>query len=155
MTGVATNHVPAAAAWHERPMTEPIRIAAALIESESGLMLLVRKRGTARFMQAGGKIEGGETPLDALLRELGEELGYAPEAAAVRHVGRFSAEAANEPGHMVEAELFRIFPAPARRFVLGAEIEEAIWVSPESAARLELAPLTRQCVLPLARPTFR
>jgi 8-oxo-dGTP pyrophosphatase MutT (NUDIX family) len=39
-----------------------IRIAAALIDDDSGRMLLVRKAGTPWFMQAGGKIEPGETP---------------------------------------------------------------------------------------------
>jgi 8-oxo-dGTP diphosphatase len=135
-------------------MPEPIRIAAAVIESGNGLLFLVRKRGTAAFMQAGGKIEPGEAPADALVRELDEELGYRPEPAAIRHIGRFSADAANEPGHTVEAELFRVFP-PSAPFKLGAEIEQGIWVSPESAARLELAPLTRLCVLPMARRTFR
>ncbi|QOR37060.1 hypothetical protein HNO52_17845 [Billgrantia diversa] len=41
-----------------RPTT--LRIAAALILDSEGHMLLVRKRGTERFMQAGGKLEPGE-----------------------------------------------------------------------------------------------
>ncbi|WP_245449171.1 NUDIX domain-containing protein [Ensifer sp. NM-2] len=36
----------------------------------AGNTLLVRKRGTRSFMQAGGKIEAGETPREALSREL-------------------------------------------------------------------------------------
>ncbi|ANI79720.1 MULTISPECIES: NUDIX domain-containing protein [Sphingobium] len=52
-----------------------IRIAAALIDSDRGRMLLVRKAGTPWFMQAGGKIEESETPFPAPQRELLEELG--------------------------------------------------------------------------------
>lgn len=125
-------------------MSQPIRIAAALIEDGAGSLLLVRKRGTNAYMQAGGKIEGDETPFEALAREL----GYAPEAAS--YLGRFTAEAANEPGREVEAHSFRIV-APADLFAPDAELEEAIWVTPEAAVALPLAPLTRLCVLPLAR----
>jgi 8-oxo-dGTP pyrophosphatase MutT (NUDIX family) len=139
----------AAISGHVSAMAGFIRIAAALIEDEAGRLLLVRKRGTAAFMQAGGKIEGRETPFQALARELIEELGYAPAADSTRCLGRFTAEAANEPGHMVDAHLFRVVP-PAEGFTLSAELDEGIWVTPEEAARLPLAPFTRDCVLPLA-----
>jgi len=52
----------------ETPRT--IWIAAALIEDGEGRLLLIRKAGTEWFMQAGGKIEDGESPLAALRREL-------------------------------------------------------------------------------------
>lgn len=43
-------------------LTRTIRIAAALIDDDTGQLLLVRKAGTRWFMQAGGKIEDGESP---------------------------------------------------------------------------------------------
>lgn len=124
-----------------------IRIAAALIDDDHGRLLLVRKAGTASFMQAGGKIEPGENPWAALRRELIEEIGLDAGADARGYLGRFSAPAANEPGCLVEAELFhlRLRCQPA----IAAEIAEAVWVRPEEARRLVLAPLTRDCVLPL------
>ncbi|HIV78359.1 MAG TPA: NUDIX domain-containing protein, partial [Candidatus Sphingomonas excrementigallinarum] len=72
-----------------------IRIAAALIEDGAGRLLLVRKAGTSCFMQAGGKIEPGEDPAAALLRELDEEIGLRVGVDALRPIGRFSAAAAN------------------------------------------------------------
>ena len=60
-------------------MSKLVRIAADLIEDGTGRILLVRKAGTHAFMQAGGKIEPGETPVAALIRELDEEGEIVPE----------------------------------------------------------------------------
>jgi 8-oxo-dGTP pyrophosphatase MutT (NUDIX family) len=100
-------------------------------------------------MQAGGKIEGEEDVRSALLRELSEEIGLELEAGAGHYLGCFTAPAANEADCTVEAELFHI--RSLHRPLLGAEIEEAIWVLPAEAELLSLAPLTRECVMPLAR----
>lgn len=126
-----------------------IRIAAAIIRDANVNLLLVRKRGTSAFMQPGGKIEIDELPVNALARELREELdiGIADDTAV--HIGRFRAPATNEPGSMVEAELFEVTmsgePVPA------AEIEEMIWLHPNRIGAVELAPLTRDAVIPRYR----
>ncbi|RWX74777.1 NUDIX domain-containing protein [Neorhizobium lilium] len=123
-----------------------ICIAAALILDAQGRTLLVRKRGSSFFMQAGGKIEPGEAPLAALARELQEELGvHLP--SEVSYLGRFLAEAANEDGHWVDAELysFRL----DRNVSPAAEIEEVIWATEEMLPTIQLAPLTRDEVIPL------
>jgi 8-oxo-dGTP pyrophosphatase MutT (NUDIX family) len=129
------------------PSPPPIRIAAALLCGPDGRTLLARKRGTSFFMQPGGKIEPNEAPLEALARELAEELGLTIDPASAVHLGRLLAPAANEPNRAVEAELFRLDiagdVAPA------AEIEEVVWVDPRSPDGIELAPLTALHVLPL------
>lgn len=113
-----------------------------------GRLLLVRKAGTPWFMQAGGKIEEGESPWRALQRELNEEIGFFLPDEEGRHLGRFCAPAANEPDHIVEAEVFhvRTRQAPAIR----CEIEQAVWVSLAEAQAMPLAPLTRDHILPLS-----
>ncbi|WP_066725672.1 NUDIX hydrolase [Sphingomonas pituitosa] len=129
-------------------VSRTIRIAAALIDDGDGRLLLVRKAGSPWFMQAGGKIEGQESALAALRRELAEEIGLALRARDATYLGRFSAPAANEPDTIVEAELFhlRVRHVP----IVQAEIAEAIWIGIAEAAHLPLAPLTRDVVLPLA-----
>jgi 8-oxo-dGTP diphosphatase len=129
-----------------------IRIAAAVIVDADGRTLLVRKRGTCAFMQAGGKVAADETPAEALARELREELDCGL-VGVPRPLGRFRAPAANEPGQMVEAELFAAVPDGELR--PAAEIEEMIWHDPADVASVCLAPLTRDHVLPLVAALTR
>lgn len=129
-----------------------IRIAAAVIVDGEGRTLLVRKRGTAAYMQAGGKLGEDEAAIDALRRELREELGCDMSGPPVA-LGRFRAPAANEAGLVVEAELFAVDLAGQVR--PAAEIEDAIWHDPDDLDSIVLAPLTRDHVLPLARDLRR
>ena len=127
-----------------------ICIAAALIDDGYGYVFLVRKRGTITFMQAGGKIRAGETPFQALARELTEELHFTPSEEDVHFLGTFTCAAANEPGYQLDAHLFHI-RAGNHAFAVAAELEEALWVCAAAADHLSLAPFTRDHVLPLAR----
>jgi 8-oxo-dGTP pyrophosphatase MutT (NUDIX family) len=126
-----------------------IQIAAALLIGADGRTLLVRKRGTAAFMQPGGKIESGEQPVVALARELEEELGIQIDPAQADYLGSFTASAANEPGFQVHCELFMV--RIDDEVVPAAEIEEAVWISADSHPDLPLAPLTRDSILPIYR----
>lgn len=123
-----------------------IRIAAAVLVGPDSRILLVRKRGTTAFMQAGGKIEPGEAPEAALARELREELALRFPAGAASYLGQFSASAANEPDSIVIAEVFRL--AVSAELQPEAEIEEIRWIDPAAPGALELAPLTRDHILP-------
>jgi 8-oxo-dGTP pyrophosphatase MutT (NUDIX family) len=62
-----------------------ISVVAALIRDPDGRVLLVRKRGTEAFMQPGGKRDVGESDVDALSREIAEELGCGLGTRARRH----------------------------------------------------------------------
>lgn len=125
-----------------------IRIVAALVRDAQGRVLLVRKRGTAAFMQPGGKREAGEDDLSALGRELREELGCLIDGANARYLGTFGAAAAHEPGESVEAAVYAV--GFAGEISPRAEIEELLWVDPRAPGSAVLAPLTERHVLPLA-----
>jgi 8-oxo-dGTP diphosphatase len=126
-----------------------IRVVAAVIVDADGRVLLVRKRGTTAFMQPGGKIDAGETAVEALQREIAEELGLVVPISAIRPLGRHIAEAANEPGHVVDAELFMV--SAEGQPLAAAEIDEIAWIDPATPGDIKLAPLTREAVFALLR----
>ncbi|MBE0402130.1 MULTISPECIES: NUDIX hydrolase [Halomonas] len=122
-----------------------LKIAAAVVSDLDGRLLLVRKQGTAFFMQPGGKIDPGETALAALCRELKEELGLHVTEDRLLPLGVQKAPAANEPGMTIEAQLYGlVIDEPVEA---AAEIAEAKWVSREQAWELPLAPLTKGYVI--------
>ena len=60
-----------------------------------------------------------------------------------------SAPAANESSCLVQAALYRV--EIMGTVSAASEIEEIIWLDPGQPHQIELAPLTRETVLPLAR----
>ncbi|MCE0213843.1 hypothetical protein LVU51_23885, partial [Klebsiella pneumoniae] len=65
-------------------------------------------------------------------------------------VGRFTDAAANEPGHLVSADVFLIATNRVS-FTPTMEIEEVIWFTPGQDRHIKLAPLTENHLLPLLK----
>lgn len=131
----------------EDTSSQDINIVAGLIADAEGRVLLVRKRGTEYFMQPGGKLDCGESQMQTLAREIREELGCAIIQGSETYLGRFSSQAANEPGYTLNADLYRIELEGRPRAM--AEIVEIVWLPPNNPDALKLAPFTRDAVLPL------
>jgi uncharacterized protein (TIGR00730 family) len=144
------DYAPPVAKWQAPPV---IHIVAALVQDEAHRVLLVRKKGTRAFMQPGGKLRDSESHLAALGRELGEELQCSIRPESPVFLGTFTAPAANESGCVVEAALYRVeLVGPISA---ASEIEEVAWLDPDQPHQIEIAPLTRDAVLPFATRVIR
>ncbi|MCQ4278985.1 NUDIX domain-containing protein [Pseudomonas stutzeri] len=126
-----------------------LRIATACLLDEAGRVLTVRKRGTQAFMLPGGKIEAGETPQQAVERELLEELGLRIDPSLLDSLGHFQSRAANEPDHWVEANVY--FTRLESAVKAQAEIDALKWLDLNAERQEHLAPLLREQVLPALR----
>ncbi|MGY5765888.1 NUDIX domain-containing protein [Brachybacterium sp. DNPG3] len=115
-------------------------------------LLAVRKRGTGSYMQVGGKLEPGESPLEAAIREVEEEIGVRLEPADLSPVGDFEAVAANEPGIIVRSTVFRTRRALPDPLAVQAELADHCWIplaAPGGGRRL--APLMVEHIMPALR----
>jgi 8-oxo-dGTP diphosphatase len=68
---------------------------------------------------------------------------------SVRPLGVFDCVAANEPDRQVNAAVYSADVAGS--VTAQAEIDEIVWIDPLAPPPIDLAPLTRDHVLPLAR----
>mgnify|MGYP000224001703 CR=1 FL=1 len=88
-----------------------------------------------------------DSAFETLRRELAEELRLQVSFSDLRYVGEAEAPAANAPDTLVPAEIFEA--AQCGPIAIAAEIAGAAWVDPDRPAGIELAPLTRDHILPL------
>ncbi len=106
----------------------PLRVVAAVVRSEGRLLLTQRPPGGALGLQwefPGGKIEPGETPEQALVREVREELGVAATAGSILAVERYSYP------HGVDVEIaFVECVLDSHAFTPSRAVHASRWVAP-------------------------
>lgn len=88
-----------------------IEVAAIVFRNSFGHVLGVRKASSTKFQLPGGKLEEGESPVQAAAREAEEEIGVQVRLPELTELGTFTALAANEPGQTVCGHIFT-YPRP-------------------------------------------
>jgi 8-oxo-dGTP diphosphatase len=127
-------------------MNKTLHIATLSLVNAQAQLLVVRKRATNAWMLPGGKAEKGESATQTVLREVREELQLNIAQEALHYLGHFSAPAANEPDHIVEAENFMAYFDGD--VVPCAELEEVRWINPAAPLPETTAPLLRHHQIP-------
>lgn len=119
-------------------------VVAALVPDAQGRLLLQRalpgKRHAGLWELPGGKVDPGETPRAALLREIKEELGIVLDAAAMAPAGF-----ADEPAQAGRPALVLLLYNCSQWMGPAAALEgqEWGWFQSAEADRMPLAPMDR------------
>ncbi|MDR0230280.1 MAG: NUDIX domain-containing protein [Flavobacteriaceae bacterium] len=125
-----------------------IHLASALITDKNNRLLTVRKKTSTYYMMAGGKIELGETPEQALIRELNEELNLIITSKDIKLLGTHTTKAVNEVNTTVTAHIYHLIIDDAN-IVVSAEIAEAKWLTKENYTETKLAHLLEEFSIPI------
>lgn len=126
-----------------------LSVVAAVIESDGKVLVCQRRRGDMFELLwefPGGKVRPGETPEQALARELDEELGAAAKIGAELFRTKHSYAELSEPIEL------RFFSASLDPFSIRNLAFEAMeWRAPESLLELNFLPADREFVAMIAR----
>jgi 8-oxo-dGTP diphosphatase len=135
----------------ETTMSARIRVTAAVVRRDGLLLLTQRPPGGPLGLLwefPGGKIEPGETPQQALVREIGEELGVGATAGEVLHVTH------HVYPHGLEVEIVFVACALAGEdFTPSPAVHAVRWTAPAAIALDEVLAADREFLITLgARP---
>lgn len=110
-------------------------------------VLVERSKHKVMFIHPGGKIEPGETPKQALVRELEEEFTIRVKEADLEYFDTFYAEAAGNPGKWVQMDIFTV-----RKFAgtiqPASEVEEIAFVNSNIPQGMEFGSIVRHETIP-------
>jgi 8-oxo-dGTP diphosphatase len=141
-----------------RPLREPaaparLRVAAAVVRRDGALLMTQRPPGGPIGLLwefPGGKIEPGETPEQALVRELREELGVGATAGETLGVERHDYE------HGLAVEIvFVACELETEDLVRGPGVHDLRWLPPEAIDLTRVLPADRAFLARLGAPPVR
>lgn len=123
-------------------------IASAIVKNEKGEILLL-KRGETKTFQGHwqlpeGKLEENESPQDALVRELREELGTEINTLELERVGQSTLEAKGTK-YLAFRVIFKV-KLEEGPLSLSHEHSDYAWLKPDKISTLELLPGTLEAI---------
>lgn len=132
-------------------MTEQADIhkAGAVLLDGAGHFLVTRLAGKDIFIAPGGKLEAGETALQALAREMMEEVQVEVNTDTAEYLGTFRALAAGQNDKVVEMEVYLVRDAKGEP-VPTSEVEEIKWINTQTEGVL-LGSIFEHNVMPLLK----
>lgn len=112
--------------------------------------LVTRSTGKDFFIAPGGKLEAGETVLEALAREMREELSIIVDMSTIENLGSFYATAAGDVSRQIQMDVFIIHDFSGE-ISPSSEVEEIRWINSQtddisigSIFQHDIAPLLKQ-----------
>lgn len=120
-----------------------------LVLNEGSTKFLVTKNSDPAvpfWLMPGGKIEAGESPEEALVREIREELSCAIERDSLEFITEYNAPAAGKPGKVLNIKLFHgtLIGEPQA----SSEIKELGWLSKEDQTNMIASETIREYIIP-------
>lgn len=119
-----------------------------ILHADNTSFLAVKKNDPKmqEWIMPGGKIEPGETPEEALAREIKEELQCRIELKSVYFINEYEAPAAGAPGMMLHLKLYSgtLLGNP----VASAELSLLGWLGKQDAINMEASETIRTKIIP-------
>jgi 8-oxo-dGTP diphosphatase len=110
-------------------------------------LLVTRSKGKDVFVAPGGKLEAGESPVEALVRELDEELQIGIKEEDLEDFGSFYAIAAGSDNRKLRMDVF-IVNKWSGELLPNNEIEEMIWIDSTANSDIQIGSIFEHEVIP-------
>lgn len=110
-------------------------------------VLVERSKGKGFFMHPGGKIEPGESVIQALIRELKEEFQIDVKEADLEYFGKSSAPAATNPEVYVHMHVFMVKHWQGE-IKPDSEVEEIRWLTSEIPKDIKVGSVMEHYTIP-------